>query len=73
MEPREYLVAMPLSKSTEQWMHVLSGRMRIVVSEETFYLDKGDTIYYDGDMLVEFGSDSDDTLVVICCITPPVF
>lgn len=73
MEPRANRVAMPLSKSTEQWMHVLSGRMRIVVSEETFYLDKGDTIYYDGDMLVEFGSDSDDTLVVICCITPPVF
>lgn len=73
MEPRANRVAMPLSKSTEQWMHVLSGKMRIVVSEDTFYLDAGDTIYYDGDMLVEFGSDSDDALVIICCITPPVF
>ncbi len=73
MEPHATRVAVPLSKSTEQWMHVISGRMRIVVSEDTFYLDEGDTVYYDGDMLVEFGSDSDEKLVVICCITPPVF
>jgi transcriptional regulator with XRE-family HTH domain len=73
MEPHATRVAMPLSKSTEQWMHVISGRMRIVVSEDTFFLDEGDTIYYDGDMLVEFGSDSDEKLVVICCISPPVF
>jgi mannose-6-phosphate isomerase-like protein (cupin superfamily) len=54
-------------------MHVVSGKMRIVVAEDTFILDAGDTIYYDGDMLVEFGSISDEELEIICCITPPVF
>ena len=73
MQPHANRVAMTLSKSTEQWMHVISGKMRIVVAEDTFILDAGDTIYYDGDMLVEFGSVSDDDLVIICCITPPVF
>lgn len=73
MEPHANRVAMTLSKSTEQWMHVIGGKLRIVVAEDTFILDTGDTIYYDGDMLVEFGSVSDEELVVICCITPPVF
>ncbi len=73
MKPHAIRIAMTLSKSTEQWMHVLSGKMRIVIAEDTFILDAGDTIYYDGDMLVEFGSISDEELVVICCITPPVF
>ncbi len=73
MKPHATRVAMTLSKSTEQWMHVLSGMMRIVIAEDTFILDAGDTIYYDGDLLVEFGSISDEELVVICCITPPVF
>jgi transcriptional regulator with XRE-family HTH domain len=73
MEPHANRIAMTLSKSTEQWMHVLKGKMRIVVTEDTFMLDEGDTIYYDGDMLREFGSVSDEELVIICCITPPVF
>ena len=72
LEPHAVRVAMELAKSTEQWMHVLKGQMRIVVAEDTFILDEGDTIYYDGDMLVEFGSFNDEELVVICCITPPV-
>ncbi|MDO9085113.1 MAG: XRE family transcriptional regulator [Anaerolineaceae bacterium] len=73
MEPHATRVAMTLSKSTEQWMHVLSGKMKIIVAEDTFILDAGDTIYYDGDMLVEFGSITDEELVIVCCITPPVF
>jgi len=53
-------------------MHVLAGRMTIKVSKNTHLLDPGDTIYYDGDALQEFCSDSDEQLVIICCITPPV-
>jgi transcriptional regulator with XRE-family HTH domain len=73
MEPHAKRIAMPLSKSTEQWMHVISGQMQIVVGEETFLLEVGDTIYFDGTLLVEFGSVSDEELVIICCITPPIF
>jgi transcriptional regulator with XRE-family HTH domain len=73
MEPHARRIAMPLAKVTEQWMHILSGKMKIVVGEETFLLDPGDTIYYDGSLLVEFGSISDDELQVVCCISPPVF
>ncbi|PKO15490.1 MAG: MerR family transcriptional regulator [Chloroflexi bacterium HGW-Chloroflexi-10] len=73
MNPFTKRIAMPLAKSTEQWMHILTGCMQIKIGEEIFTLEPGDTIYYDGDSLVEFGSISEDELVVICSITPPVF
>ena len=71
LEPYARRIAMPLARSTEQWMHVLAGRMMIKVSNESHFLDPGDTIYYDGDELQEFCSKSDEELVIICCITPP--
>ena len=72
LEPFARRVAMPLARSTEQWMHVLAGRMMIKVNNDTHLLDPGDTIYYDGEALQEFCSNSDEQLVIICCITPPV-
>jgi transcriptional regulator with XRE-family HTH domain len=66
-------VAQPLAKPTEQWMHVIQGKMQIEIGDETYCLEKNDTVYYDGDLLREFGSVSDDHLIVLCCITPPVF
>jgi transcriptional regulator with XRE-family HTH domain len=66
-------VAQTLSRSTEQWMHVLAGTMRIVIGDEIYELETGDTVYYEGDLLREFGSASEEELVILCCITPPVF
>ncbi len=72
MEPRACRVALPLARPTEQWMHVSQGRMEIKIGEETHTLEVGDTIYYDGDILREFRSISDEELIIVCCITPPV-
>ena len=71
MEPGTHRVALPLAKSTEQWFFVLQGRLQITVGNETHMLETGDGIYFDGDLLREFGSASDEELVVICCMTPP--
>lgn len=73
IEPNANRMAQPLARPTEQWMHVVEGRMRIVIGDETYLLEVGDTVYYDGDLLREFGSVSDENLVIMCCITPPVF
>jgi quercetin dioxygenase-like cupin family protein len=73
IEPHAKRVAQTLSRSTEQWMHVVTGQMRIVIGDDTYILEQGDTVYYDGDLLREFGSASDEKLVIMCCITPPVF
>lgn len=71
MEPHARRIALPLAKPTEQWMHVQQGRLKIIVGEDTHLLDPGDTIYYDGDLLNEFCSASDEELIILCCITPP--
>ncbi len=66
-------IAQKLAKPTEQWMHVLQGKMEIVIGDETYQLENGDTIYFDGELLLEFGSISAEELIFLCCITPPVF
>lgn len=71
MEPHSKRIALPLAKPTEQWMLVQQGRMEIIIGEDAHYLEPGDTIYYDGDLLTEFSSVSEEELVMICCITPP--
>ncbi len=71
--PHANRIAQPLSKPTEQWMHVIQGHLQIDIGDETYALEPGDTVYYDGELLRKFGSISDDELVVMCCITPPVF
>ncbi len=71
MEPGACRVAAPLSKPTEQWMMVLHGRLRIVVKDETYLLEEGDSIYYDGELLNEFAAAGAEPLDVVCCITPP--
>ena len=73
IEPHAKRVAQPLAKPTEQWMHVVQGQMQIVIGDQTYVLNQGDTVSYEGDLLQEFGSISDDDLVIMCCITPPVF
>ena len=71
MEPRMGRTALPLAEPTEQWFFVLKGRLQITVGEETHLLEQDDSIYFDGDLLREFGSVSDEELIVICCMTPP--
>ena len=71
MEPHSNRIALPLVKPTEQWMHVQHGRLKITVGDDIHTLNPGDTIYYEGDLLKEFCSDSEEELVILCCITPP--
>lgn len=71
MEPLSQRIALPLVKPTEQWMHVQQGQMKIIVGDDTHMLSPGDTIYYEGDLLKEFCSVSDEELIILCCITPP--
>ena len=72
MEPGVCRIAQPLAKPTEQWFFVLQGRLQITIGDDTHLLERDDSIYIDGDLLRKFGSASDEELVVICCVTPPV-
>ena len=72
IEPGARRIAQPLAKSTQQWMHVIDGLLEIIIGEDTYQLEPGDTVYYDGDLLREFGSADENKLTVLCCISPPV-
>jgi transcriptional regulator with XRE-family HTH domain len=71
MEPGTCRTALPLAKPTEQWFFVSQGRLEITIGDDTHQLEQGDSIYFDGDLLREFCSISDEELIIICCITPP--
>jgi quercetin dioxygenase-like cupin family protein len=71
MEPHAVRLAMPLAKPNEQWFFVLQGRLEITVGQESYCLSPGDSIYFEGNLLRQFGSASDEELVVIFCVTPP--
>jgi transcriptional regulator with XRE-family HTH domain len=71
MEPGARRIVMPFSKPTEQWFFVLQGRLEITVADDTHLLEKGDSIYFDGDLLREFCPAGDEELITICCMTPP--
>ena len=65
-------IAQPLAKPTQQWMHVINGIMKIIIGDDEYLLEPGDTVSYDGDMLKEFGCVGEEELQVLCCISPPV-
>ena len=48
------------------------GRLTIIVDDQTYTLDPGDTISYGGRSLREFAALGDEEVQVICSVTPPV-
>ena len=72
IQPGGRRIAEPLSKPTDEIMHVLRGQLTITVDDQTYTLDPGDTISYGGRSLREFAALGDEALQVLCCLTPPV-
>ena len=64
-------IAERLSKPTDEVMYVLSGRLSITIDDQTYTLNRGDAISYQGRSLREFSAVDDEELQVLCCITPP--
>ena len=53
-------VAEPLSKPTDEIMYVLRGRLAITVDDQTYTLEPGDSISYNGRALREFAALGDE-------------
>jgi transcriptional regulator with XRE-family HTH domain len=66
-------VVRPLSVPTEEFIMVLSGSLQVGIDEETYVLNTGDSIYFDGPSLKELSCVSDEKVTWISVITPPVF
>lgn len=57
----------------EECILVLEGKMKLTVGEETYYLEKGDSIYYFASIPHSLRNDGDEQLVFLSAITPPRF
>jgi transcriptional regulator with XRE-family HTH domain len=67
----ESQAAQQLYKATEEMMYVLEGLLEIRVGENTYRLEPGDSIYYEGASLVSFSAAGERDLLALCVITPP--
>ena len=72
MQPGSLRLADRLSQPTEEFMHVVRGRLTITIGDQTHELDTGDTICYAGQSLRQFAALGSEEAQVICCVTPPV-
>lgn len=67
------IVVGPLAEPTEECLVVLSGRISICLSGQTYELDSGDSIYFEGRNLECINVIGDGEATYISAITPPVF
>lgn len=72
-EPGEEKVAEPLRQYTEELIYILEGQLEIELSQETYLLGPGDSIYFEGPLLRRLAAKGDTRLRFISVITPPVF
>ncbi len=63
--------AQQLYKATEEMLYVLEGELEIVVGENSYRLEPGDSIYYEGAQLASLLAAGEVDLTVLCMITPP--
>lgn len=60
----------PSTHDTEEFIHVLSGRMRLEFASEVFELGPGDSVQYDGSMPHQILSVGDSKLEFISALSP---
>lgn len=73
LEPGASTCTIPLPHEGEECTFVLEGKMEIQIGDETFILERGDTIYYIAGIPHKITSIGKEDLVVISAITPSNF
>ena len=72
LQPGTPVTAQKLVRPTEEWMMVLEGQVEVQLETDTYTLQPGDTLSYQGAALRQFAALSVQPAVVVCCIAPPV-
>lgn len=73
LKPGKENIVRPLVSETEEMIHVISGVLNVGLGEEDFLLHSGDSITFNGKDLTRMLCGSDQEVVWISVITPPVF
>jgi transcriptional regulator with XRE-family HTH domain len=66
-------VVRPLKIPTEEIILVISGVLKVVLQEEEYILQEGDSIYFEGSQIKELSCAGEKKTMWISVITPPVF
>lgn len=71
--PGTDIQARPLSEPTEEFVYVIDGSLRVELTDQSYVLNAGDSLYFDGTIVTRFVCVGDQVTSVIFMITPPVF
>ena len=73
LEPGATTCEEPLTHRGEECTIVIEGQMEIQIGKKHYLLNKGDSIYYRGEIPHKITSRGEEVLVFISAITPPKF
>jgi transcriptional regulator with XRE-family HTH domain len=73
VQPAAGNVARTPKTDSEECLYLMEGRLRVVLGEQTYDLDAGDSIYIRGFALREIRALGDTEAVFLSAITPPIF
>lgn len=73
LAPGTDIPARPLPEPTEQFVYVLSGSLLVELSDNSYVLNTGDSMYFDGMLVTRFACIGNQETTVLFVITPPVF
>ena len=66
-------VARTPKMASEECLYVMEGRLRVVLNEQEYLLEAGDSIYIQGFALREISAVGEGEAVFLSAITPPIF
>lgn len=73
LHPHDNKVPLVNYNNTEECIFVLEGELEICLGTETYHLEAGDTIYFDGVLLQSISSRGKQKVRYLSIITPPIF
>jgi transcriptional regulator with XRE-family HTH domain len=73
VQPAAGNVARTPKTDSEECLYLMEGRLRVVLGEQTYDLDAGDSIYIRGFALREIRALGEAEAVFLSAITPPIF
>ena len=73
VQPTAGNVARTPKTASEECLYVMEGRLRVVLNEQEYLLEAGDSIYIQGFALREISAVGEGEAVFLSAITPPIF
>lgn len=73
LQPNDTSVPLVQYSNTEECIFVLEGELEVCLGTETYSLEAGDTIYFDGVLLQSISAKGKKTVRYLSIITPPIF